>query len=128
MKLTSIFRHPEGGVYGGIGTAAAIYLIYQASLPPTADVRMGAPNDDNIEAARKGAAYKSAALLGVVFLITRDLNTFVIGGTALGGIDYLYKHHNAINPNTGKLDAGGSQNVAPSNVFSLPDYGQSEAM
>jgi hypothetical protein len=131
MKLTSVFRHPEGGVAAGIGTGIAVFLIYQASLPPLADVRMAQPpNEPNLEATRKSAAMKSAALIGLVFLVTRDLNTFIISGASLGGIDYLYKHHNAINPNTGKFEAA-PDTMSPqlASVHPMPEYGyESEAM
>jgi hypothetical protein len=127
MKLTSIFRHPEGGVAAGIGTAIAVYLIYNSSLPPAIDARMAPANDSNIEAARKGAAMKSAGLIGLVFLITRDVNAFVISGASLGGVDYLYKHHNAINPDTGKWEPADSSmnSMSPmASLHPLPDYSQ----
>jgi hypothetical protein len=130
VNLKSIFSKPEGGIYAGLAQGVAIYLIYQSALPPHADIRTAQADNGDIEAARKGAAYKSAALLGVVFLLSRDLNAFIIGGTELFGIDYLAKHHNMINPLSGKFDTGsaGGQSTAPSNVYSLPDYGQTEAM
>lgn len=127
MNLKSIFRSPEGGVMAGLATAAAVYAIYGAALPPQADLRAGPPNDNDIESVRKGAAYKSAAVIGVVFLITRDLNTFILSGTSLVGIDYLSKHHNAYNSSTGKLE--GNDNSASvmqsASVYSLPDYSES---
>lgn len=130
MALRSIFSKPEGGIYAGLAQGIAIYLIYQAALPSHADIRSAPPDNPDIEGARRGAAYKSAALLGVVFLLSRDLNAFIIGGTELFGIDYLAKHHNMINPNDQKFASvtGGGQNVAPSNVYNMPDYSQSEAM
>lgn len=127
--LKSLLPSPGAGAALGLGEAIAVYLIYQSSLPPAVDVRMGAPNDGNIESARKTAAVKSAGLLGIVFLLTRDLNSFIVGGLALGGIDYLYKHHNSINPVTGKYEQqSGGEMVAPSNVYNMPNYGESEAM
>lgn len=127
--MTSIFQRPEGGIYAGLAQGVAIYLIYQSALPSHADIRVAQPDNPDIEAARKGAAYKSAALLGVIFLLTRDLNAFIIGGTELFGIDYLAKHSNMINPGSGKLDRVNSGVVvAPSNVYNMPDYSQSEAM
>jgi hypothetical protein len=128
MPFKSIFHAPEGGVMAGLITAAAVALIYNSALPLDVDIRAnGQANDNMIDAARKGAAVKSSGLVALVFLITRDLNTFIIGGATIVGLDYYAKHHNAVNPNTGKFDTG-SQNVAPSNVFSLPDYGASESM
>lgn len=122
--LKSVFTSPEGGVMGGLATALAVLFIYNNALPSHADIRTGDANNQDIESARKGAAVKSTALVGLVFLITRDLNTFILSGATVVGIDYLAKHHNAINPQTGTLDTqSGVDNMAPSNVFSLPGYG-----
>lgn len=128
MKLVSVFRHPEGGIAAGIGTAIAVYLIYNSSLPPTIDVRMSPSNDTNIESVRKSAALKSAGLIGLVFLITRDVNAFVISGASLGGIDYLYKHHNAIDSHTGKFEQPEGTVSPMATLHPLPDYGHSEDM
>lgn len=124
--LKSIFSSPEGGIAGGLATGIAVLFIYNSALPSHADIRTGEPNNTDIEAARKGAAIKSTALVGLVFLLTRDLNTFILSGATVAGIDYLAKHHNAINPQTGSLDTtSGVDNTMPSNVYSLPSYGAS---
>jgi hypothetical protein len=129
MSLKSVLK-PDSSVMVGLAEAAAVYVIYQAALPNHADIRSAAPHNTDIESARKAAAWKSASVLGFVFLLTRDLNSFLIGGLALGGIDYMAKHANGINPATGKL-AAGSQITAPDSAapagnvtaFPLPDYG-----
>jgi hypothetical protein len=122
--LKSVFSSPEGGVVGGLATAIAVLFIYNSALPSHADIRTGDANNTDIESARKGAAIKATALVGLVFLLTRDLNTFILGGGTVAGIDYLAKHHNAINPTTGTFDtSAGVDNAMPNNVFSMPDYG-----
>ena len=126
--MKSILRSPSEGVMVGLATSLAVYLIYNSQLPSGADIRAGNPNNDDIESSRKSAAYKSAGLIGLVFLVTRDLNAFIISGASLTGIDYVTKHHNAINPGSGKLQTD-TGTAAPSNVFSMPEYGNSsEAM
>jgi hypothetical protein len=42
----------------------------------------------------------------MVFLVARDLNSYIISGAALVGIDYMYKHNNAIVAGQKQLDAG----------------------
>ena len=124
--LKSVLPNPGSGVALGLGEAIAVYLVYSSALPAHADIRaVGTPNDENIDAVRKGAAVKSAGLIGLVFLLTRDLNAFIVSGAALTGIDYMAKHHNSINPSTGKwsTDTSGPSSVAPSNVYSMPEYG-----
>jgi len=108
----------------GLVTAAGVYLIYQNSLPSVADVRVGMPHDSDVEKARKAAAWKSAALIGLVFVIARNLDSYIISGGALVGIDYLYKHANATNPTTKKLDTSVAESSAPGleQAYPLPDY------
>ena len=127
MALKSLLPNPGSGVALGLGELVAVYLIYNSQLPSGADIRAGNPNNTDIESSRKSAAWKSAALIGLVFLLTRDLNSFIVSGAGLTGIDYATKHHNAINPSSGKLQTD-TGTVAPSNVYSMPEYGNSEAM
>lgn len=112
MKLLSRLT-PDSATQVGILTAVGVYLIYTNSLPNMADIRLAPPNNDDVEKARRMAAWKSAALISLVFLVARDLNSYIISGGALIGIDYMYKHHNAIEPSTGKLDAGTPATIAP---------------
>jgi hypothetical protein len=99
---------PDSSVMVGLAEAAAVYVIYQSALPSHADIRSAPAHDSTIESSRKAAAWKSAAVLGFVFLLTQDLNSFLIGGLALGGIDLMTKHSNGVNPATGKLQAPGA--------------------
>ncbi len=110
---------PDSATQVGILTAIGIYLIYNNALPTIADIRQAPPHDNDVERARKSAAWKSAALVTLVFLVARDLNSYIISGAALVGLDYMYKHHNAIQPATGKLDA---DTTGAPNVYPLPDY------
>lgn len=128
MKLTSVFKAPEGSITVGLAEAAAVYAIYSAALPSHTDIRAADPHNADVESARKAAAWKAAAMLGLVFLITHDLNSFLIGGAALGGIDYMTKHANGIHPATGKLAGPSAELPADNDVaFPLPDYTDTQA-
>jgi hypothetical protein len=134
MGLKSVLKPPEA-VSIGLAEAAAVYVIYNSLLPNHADIAAAPAHDATIETARKKAAWTSAALLGFVFLITQDLNSFWIGGLALTGIDFVSKHANGTNPQTGKLQAapgsavtsGAAGGAAPDNAeaFPMPDYADS---
>lgn len=122
--LKSVLK-PESAVTTGILEAIGIYLIYNGSMPSLIDLKSAPQHDSTAESTRKTAAIESAALLGIVFAITRDFNAFIIGGVAMVGIDFMFKHGNAVNPQTGKMDTSGSgQSVAPSleTGYSLPAY------
>src|SRR5215467_10444462 len=96
MRMLSRLQ-PDSATSVGILTAIGVYLIYTNSPPDNHDV----------ERARRGAAWKSAALITLVFVVARDLNSYIISGGALFGLDYMYKHHNMIQPATGRLETGG---------------------
>ena len=123
MSLKSVLKPPES-ITVGIAEAAAIYMIYQSALPSHADIRSAPANNTDIESARKAAAWKSAGILGFVFLLSRDINSFFIGGLALGGVDYMAKHSNGINPATGKLSAAAGAVTSGGNAtaYPVPDY------
>lgn len=129
MSLTSVFKAPENSITVGLAEAAAVYVIYQSALPNHADIRSADPHNTDVEASRKRAAWKAASILGLVFLITQDLNSFLIGGAALAGIDLMVKHANAVHPGTGTMAPAGPA-AAGDNVgaFPLPDYGSDEAV
>jgi hypothetical protein len=124
MALSRLLN-PDSATLIGVMTAAGVYLIYNNALPSITDLRTAPAHNADAESARKAAAWKSAALIGVVFLVARDLNSYIISGAALVGIDYMYKHANATNPQTGKLDTGaGGESIAPTlaQAYPLPDY------
>jgi|SRR5215469_2391343 len=113
---------PDSATTVGVLTAAGVFLIYQNALPSAADIRTTPANNPDVESARKAAAWKSAALITVVFLVARDLNSYIISGMALVGIDYVYKHSNAVMPGTGKLEGA----PMPSGGYPMPDYDSEE--
>jgi len=127
MGLKSIIKAPENAMLVGLGEVAVIYTLYQKAVPNDTDVRAASALDRDVEAARRHAAWQSAFLIGLVFLITNDLNSAVIGGAGLAGIDLMTKHANGVNPNTGKLT--GREAVAPENdvAFPLPSYDADDA-
>jgi hypothetical protein len=122
--MLSKLRATDSATMVGVITAAGVYLIYENALPKVTDLRMNDPHDDVVESARKGAAWKSALLIGVVFLVARDLNSYMISGAALVGIDYMYKHANAIHPHTNAVDTvSDGTSMAPSlDTTPLPEY------
>jgi hypothetical protein len=115
---------PDSATTVGILTAMGVYLIYNDALPNGTDIRAAAPHDDDVDRARRHAAWISAGLVASVFLVARDLNSYIISGAALVGIDYFYKHQNATHPVTGRLDAGQQLSAVPgeAGAYSLPDY------
>lgn len=129
MALTSILK-PDTSVMLGVANGAIIIGVYEKMLPSTAAVRTADPHDKDIEAARKHAAWTSAAVLGFMFLLTRDRNSFLIGGLVLAGVDLVVKHSNGIDPLTGLLHDHRDVAMAPEsvqNVYPMADYAEGDA-
>lgn len=123
----SILR-PDTSVMLGIANGAIVLSIYNHNLPNAASIRVADSHDGDIESARKASAWMSAGLLGFMYLLTRDRNSFLIGGLVLGAVDYMVKHSNGLNPHTGELDGNNEsidQNLT--NVYPLPDYSETDA-
>lgn len=117
--IKSVLKPPES-VGVGLAEVAAVYMIYQTALPNHADIRSAPAHNTDIEAARKKAALASGAVLGFVYLLTRDLNSFLIGGLALGAIDLMTKHSNGVSPATGKLAVAPGSSIAAAPVAGAP--------
>jgi hypothetical protein len=122
--LKSILN-PSQSVAIGVGIGAVDVFVFQQHLPPMADVRTANPHNDDVDAARRQATGLCIAINGLVSVMTRDWNVFLIGGVVTVGLSYLTVHANALNPVTGKLDAGGAggASINPEEAaYNLPDY------
>lgn len=125
--LPNSILKPDTSVMLGVANGALIASIYDKTIPSVASVRVADSHDVDIEAARKHAAWASAGVLGFMYLLTRDRNSFLIGGLVLASVDLIVKHANGMNPMTGTLDTNDSESIDPSltNDYSLPDYSDS---
>lgn len=91
---------PEVSIGVGLATAAVVYGVYNIAMPTVADVRNAAPNDKDIEAAEKTAAWTAAAVVAGISLIAKDATVFVIGGGMTVILSWWFKHGNQVNPET----------------------------
>lgn len=129
MAFNSILK-PDTSVMLGLANGGVIAAIYNGALPTIANVRVSDPGDGDVEKARKQAAWTSAGVLGFMFLLTRDRNSFLIGGLVLASIDLMVKHANGFNPMTGLLHDGADDQVALSDdaahVYPMSDYTEAD--
>lgn len=94
---------PEGSLTLGIATAAMVYGSYTFALPSGAMMHATPPQDINIEASRKKAAWTSVVLVAAVSLLAKDKTIFVLGGLAVIALDAHARVANASSPDTGKV-------------------------
>lgn len=88
----------------GLGAAcvAIVGAVYYNALPPMVDVRVGPPQNKDISAARKAAAWTSAGLTAALSILAKDPTVFAMGAGATIAFDWWYRHANAVDPRAGK--------------------------
>lgn len=106
--MTSLFK-PNVAVGAGIGTIALAYTIYNSQVGPVAQAQATDAYDNNLETSRKKAAYMAVAVVAGVSLIAKDPTIFTMGGLAVLGLDWSYRHAIATHPATGQIVATSPQ-------------------
>lgn len=110
---------PEVSISTGLALGALVWTIYNRALPADVDVRVAQPNDADVEASRRKAAYTAAAVVSGVSLIAKDATVFILGGAMVIAVDWWARHSNAVNPEMGKAyipgfdNRAGTQNMSP---------------
>jgi hypothetical protein len=66
-----------------------------------ADIRVGEPNDDNIDRGERAATWLSVGAVSLVSLLVKDPMVFIIGGAATLAMAWWTRHSNTTNPLTG---------------------------
>jgi hypothetical protein len=120
--LKSILK-PEHAVAVGIGIGAVDLLIFERLTPGVADIRTAHPKNADVETTRRQAVIYCVGVNGLVSLMTRDWNVFLIGGIVTISLSYLIAHANEVNPATGKMAGSVQGSLAPDmEGFALEDY------
>jgi predicted thioesterase len=115
------------GVELGVLVGLANTVIFLHFLPPVADVRSADAFNQQIESSERTALMATTALTLLVAGFARSLETFMIGGAIVVGVDFAFKHANAVHPGTNKMVQTGSTGMAGASVHSLPDYTETPA-
>jgi hypothetical protein len=102
FKLGGVLKPPES-VAVSIATAGLVFAVYSYSLPSLTEVHGAMPNNINVNASQKKAMWEAAALVAGAFLITKDISVFSAGALTLVGLEWSYRHSNAVHPETGQL-------------------------
>jgi hypothetical protein len=93
---------PEISISVGLATAALVYSVYSNATPSITEIRAAKPNDSDVEASRKLAAWTSAGVVAAVSLISKDPTVFILGGGMVVAVDWWHRHANVVNPLVGK--------------------------
>lgn len=93
---------PDASVMVGLATAALVYAVYNNATPSITEIRAAKPQDTDVDASRKLAAWSAAGVVAGVSLITRDPTVFILGGSMVVVLDWWHRHANAVDPMVGK--------------------------
>jgi hypothetical protein len=92
---------PEVSVGTGLAVGGVAFTVFNMSLPPLTDVRAADPENGDVFAAERTATWVAAGIVVGVAAITGDATVFIIGGTTVVALAWLYRHANEVNPVSG---------------------------
>jgi hypothetical protein len=122
MALKKLIPSAQGAQIGVLAGIANL-LIFQHFMPSVSDLRTAMPFNGDAEKAEREALFLSIVATGIVATTVKSWDTFIVGGAVIVGIDFAYKHANAVHPATGKMDNG----AMGLNDLNLPDYSATSA-
>jgi hypothetical protein len=91
----------ESSLAIGLAVGGVAFTVFNMSLPPLTDVRSADPENGDVFSAERTATWVAAGLVTGVALIAKDATVFVIGGTVVVAMAWLYRHANEVNPVSG---------------------------
>lgn len=116
---------PDAEITIAAATAALAYGAYQMALPSTADIRSLEPNNADIQASERVAAFVAAGVVGFVALITKSPTVFSLGGLTIIGASWTTRHADRVSTVSKKASslipavASGTEGVVGDDVASV---------
>jgi hypothetical protein len=95
----------ESSVAIGLAAGGIAFTVFNMSLPPLTDVRSADPENGDVFAAERTATWVAAGIVTGIALITSDATVFIIGGSVVVALAWLYRHANEVNPVSGMAGA-----------------------
>jgi hypothetical protein len=92
---------PSASVGIGLATGGLAFTIYNMSLPPVTDIRAAEPENGDVSATERASTWIAAGIVAGVAAITQDATVFIIGGTVVVAMAWIYRHANEVSPLTG---------------------------
>jgi hypothetical protein len=91
----------ESSLAIGLAAGGIAFTVFNMSLPPLTDVRAADPENGDVFSAERTATWVAAGIVSGVALIAGDATVFVIGGSVVVVMAWLYRHANEVNPVSG---------------------------
>lgn len=100
MSFRSILK-PSESTLTGLAEIGVVYSIYNLNIGSTAQAQATDANHPALESCRKKAGYASLALVAGLFLITKDVNSFILGCGTIIAMELTYRHGIMADPVSG---------------------------
>jgi hypothetical protein len=126
---------PDAEISIALATGVMAYATYQFTVPAVADVRSLEPNNKDIQASERLAAWTSAGLVSLVAILTKSPSVFMVGGLVVIGSSWSVRHADQVSavskkagslvpqPATGVEGVVGDDVAASQSLASTPMYG-----
>lgn len=102
---------PDSALMISAVTVASVISIFQLEAPPLANVKASAPGGQtaaNTFSSVKGATISSAAVVGLIALLSKSPEVYTVGGLTVAILAFKYHKANVTHPVTGAVVAPGS--------------------
>ncbi|MFJ6530884.1 hypothetical protein ACIQMZ_37260 [Streptomyces longwoodensis] len=126
---------PDTEVSIALATSVMAYGAYQLALPSTADIRSLEPNNRDVQASERVAAWVAAGGVSLVALLTKSPAVFVLGGATVIAASWMTRHADQVstvtkkaasaipNPASGPEGVVGDKVAAVQQLPTTPVYG-----
>jgi len=91
-----------------LGTAALVGGIHAQFTPGQADIRTSLPGTighSDVNRSRRQASWFAAGAVGLIYLLTKDKTTFIVGGATVVAFDAITRYNNEVFPPTQRVEA-----------------------
>jgi len=92
---------PKDSIGTGLAVGGVAFTVFNMSLPPLTDIRAADPENHDVFAAERTATWIAAGLVVGVSAMVGDATVFIIGGTTVVVLAWLYRHANEVSPVSG---------------------------
>lgn len=94
---------PADSLTLSLATAVGVMVIYSGKIGPVADVQASDPGTSPVNASIKKAGMEALLLVAAMTLLSRDLNTTILGGATIILEHAQYLHAEMASPQDGKI-------------------------
>lgn len=85
-----------------LATAGVVWVTYDHFMPSVVDHRVGQAGDKDANAAERAATMTASAVVGALWLVTKDPLVMMLGAGTIVALAWTHRHANMVNPLTSR--------------------------